>query len=129
MSWESYCVHRYSCKLILSSGRGLQEAYCKRIFVMSRQQQNRSASYPAYFCIVYYINGAIYGHKYTKRARKYPLARFELKFGACACNCYQAFYQRPGNEATDRHITSYSLGSNYPKTVELSSPKLNAYKS
>ena len=27
------------------------------------------------------------------------------------------------------HITSYSLGSNYPKTVELSSPKLNAYKS
>ena len=25
------------------------------------------------------------------------------------------------------HITSYSLGSNYPKTVELSSPKLNAY--
>ena len=27
------------------------------------------------------------------------------------------------------HITSYSLGSNYPKTVELSSPKLNAHKS
>ena len=27
------------------------------------------------------------------------------------------------------HITSYSLGSNYPKTIELSSPKLNAYKS
>ena len=26
-------------------------------------------------------------------------------------------------------ITSYSLGSNYLKTVELSSPKLNAYKS
>ena len=26
-------------------------------------------------------------------------------------------------------ITSYSLGSNYPKTVELSSPILNAYKS
>ena len=25
------------------------------------------------------------------------------------------------------HITSYSLGSNYPKTVELSSPKLNAF--
>ena len=25
------------------------------------------------------------------------------------------------------HITSYSLGSNYPKTVELSSPELNAY--
>ena len=24
------------------------------------------------------------------------------------------------------HITSYSLGSNYPKTVELSPPKLNA---
>ena len=27
------------------------------------------------------------------------------------------------------HITCYSLGSNYPKTVELSCPKLNAYKS
>ena len=27
------------------------------------------------------------------------------------------------------HITCYSLGSNYPKTVELFSPKLNAYKS
>ena len=29
------------------------------------------------------------------------------------------------------HITPYSLGSNYPKTVELSYPKnqLNAYKS
>ena len=27
------------------------------------------------------------------------------------------------------NLTSYSLGSNYPKTVELSSPKLNAYKS
>ena len=25
------------------------------------------------------------------------------------------------------HITSYSLGSNYPKTVELTSPNLNAY--
>ena len=27
------------------------------------------------------------------------------------------------------HITCYSLGTNYPKTVELFSPKLNAYKS
>ena len=27
------------------------------------------------------------------------------------------------------HITSYSLRSNYPKTVESSSPKLNACKS
>ena len=27
------------------------------------------------------------------------------------------------------HIKSYSLGSNYPTTVELSSLKLNAYKS
>ena len=27
------------------------------------------------------------------------------------------------------NITSYSMGSNYLKTVELSSPKINAYKS
>ena len=27
------------------------------------------------------------------------------------------------------HIISYSSGLNYPKTVELSSPKLNAYES
>ena len=39
---------------------------------------------------------------------------------------FSGILQRIDNLA---HITSYSMGSNYPKTVELSSPKLNAYKS
>ena len=42
------CPQIYSCKLMLSSGRGLQEAYCKRNASLSCQQQNCSASYPAY---------------------------------------------------------------------------------
>ena len=34
-----------------------------------------------------------------------------------------------GYFAVDRQIGIYHILSNYPKTVELSSPKLNAYKS
>ena len=116
MSWESYCVHRYSCKLILSSGRGLQEAYCKRIFVMSRQQQNCSASYPAYFCIVYYINGTIYKRKYTKRARKCPLARFELKINLAHA---RAIVTRPSIKGLGTRLPPEGQTGNHGSTEKM----------